>query len=328
MDEKLTELLAQYDIEVYRAGRVKGAWIMETDRGLKNLSSCSLSEGKLDMMQQVKLFVREKGCLYTDLPVATKEQKFLAQGAYGEMFLLRDWFCGEECDTGRTDHIVRTVQALAELHRCIEGFPVPEDFPCQSKLTEVLDKRNRELRRVRSYIRSKKQKNSFEQHFLAQFPEQFACAEEATDMLDEDAYNRYYEKAVSEGCITHGNYTHHSVLLLAGNEVAVTGFEKVAAGICIQDFYLLFRKMLEKWEWDVSLGDLMLETYERARPIPKEERNLLRLLLCYPEKFWKVANQYYNNRKSWIPEKNMQKLLQTMEQAERKELCIRSLFGQ
>ena len=32
MEEKIADLLAQYDLVVYRAGRVKGAWILETDR--------------------------------------------------------------------------------------------------------------------------------------------------------------------------------------------------------------------------------------------------------------------------------------------------------
>jgi hypothetical protein len=70
----------------------------------------------------------------------------------------------------------------------------------------------------------------------------------------------------------------------------------------------------------------MLEAYQAIRPVPAEEWQLLHLMLIYPEKFWKVANHYYNNRKSWIPEKNMQKLLQTMEQAKKKEESIKMLF--
>ena len=108
--------------------------------------------------------------------------------------------------------------------------------------------------------------------------------------------------------------------------MAVTGFDKAVTGVQIQDFYQLFRKMMEKWDWDISLGNSMLEAYQSIRPVPEEEWQLLRPLLVYPEKFWKVANRYYNNRKSWIPEKNMQKLLQTMEQAEKKEESIKILF--
>ena len=84
--------------------------------------------------------------------------------------------------------------------------------------------------------------------------------------------------------------------------------------------------MMEKQDWNETFGNAMLEAYEGIKPLTKRERKWMKVMLFYPEKFWKVANQYYNNRKSWIPEKNMQKLIQTMEQAEKKEECIRSLF--
>ena len=47
MEDKISDLLAQYDLVVYRAGRVKGAWMLDTDQGLKNFGSCSYSEGKV-----------------------------------------------------------------------------------------------------------------------------------------------------------------------------------------------------------------------------------------------------------------------------------------
>ena len=84
--------------------------------------------------------------------------------------------------------------------------------------------------------------------------------------------------------------------------------------------------MLEKWDWDGELGAEMLAVYDSVRRIPEEELLVLKVLISYPEKFWKLANQYNNNRKTWIPEKNMQKLIQTMEQAEKKKLCIEQVF--
>lgn len=329
MDEKIVDLLAQYDLVVYRAGRVKGAWILETDRGLKTLGSCSYSEGKIKFEQKVKQFAEDHGFAKVDLYVPNREQGFLVQGPYNEQFVMRNWFYGEECNTKNREHVLKSVETLAKLHNSMKGFTLTEsekEFCMQQKLPELFERRNKELRRVRTYIRSKKQKSMFEQNFLTQFDAQFARAEQATGWLKEVDYERYYNSRVESGCMLHGNYTHHSVLLLGEEETAVTGFDKAVAGIQIQDFYLLFRKMMEKWEWDISMGESMLTAYDEIRPIPWEEQKLLKVMLCYPEKFWKVANQYYNNRKSWIPEKNMQKLLQTMEQAEKKEECINSLF--
>ena len=329
MEDRIADLLAQYDLTVYRAGRVKGAWMLETDRGLKCMSSCSYSEGKVRFEQKVKELAKSRGFAATDLYVMNREQNFLVQGPYNEQFIMKDWFFGEECNAKCREHVLLATETLAKLHNCMTGLELSaeeKEFCRQPMATELLEKRNKELRRVRTYIRSKKQKNIFEQNFLSQFDVQFAQAEQAAELLDEKKYTEYYNNAVEEGHMLHGNFTHHSVLLLPKDEMAVTGFDKAMTGIRIQDFYSLFRKMMEKWEWDISLGESMLAAYNRIRPIPDEEKKLLYVLLLYPEKFWKVANQYYNNRKSWIPEKNMQKLLQTMEQAEKKEQSIRMLF--
>lgn len=329
MEERIADLLAQYDLVVYRAGRVKGAWMLETDRGLKCLGSCGYSEGKVKFEQRVKQYAADHGFNKVDLYVPNREQGFLVQGPYNEQFVMRSWFSGEECNAKSREHVLKSAETLAKLHNCLEGFELTEaekEFCLQPKLTELFERRNKELRRVRTYIRSKKQKSVFEQNFLSQFDTQYAQAEQAAKLLKETEYEQYYNSRVKSGSMLHGNYTHHSVLLLPGGEMAVTGFDKAVAGIQIQDFYQLFRKMMEKWEWDSSLGESMLTAYNGIRQIPEEERRLLKLMLSYPEKFWKVANQYYNNRKSWIPEKNMQKLLQTMEQAEKKEECINSLF--
>ena len=60
MDDRIADLLAQYELDVYRAGRVKGAWMLETNQGLKSLGSCSYSEGKRRYEQKVKQPVSAK----------------------------------------------------------------------------------------------------------------------------------------------------------------------------------------------------------------------------------------------------------------------------
>jgi spore coat protein I len=127
MDEKIANLLAQYDLVVYRAGRVKGAWMLETDRGLKNLGSCSYSEGKVQFEQKVKQFVADRGFKPVDFLVPNREQGFLVQGAYNEQFVMRDWFRGEECNAKCREHVLQTVETLARLHCCMEGLSLTKE---------------------------------------------------------------------------------------------------------------------------------------------------------------------------------------------------------
>ena len=46
------------------------------------------------------------------------------------------------------------------------------------------------------------------------------------------------------------------------------------------------------------------------------------VLLSYPEKFWKIINQYINANKSWMAEKNVEKLRKVIEQNGRKRELI------
>ena len=50
-----------------------------------------------------------------------------------------------------------------------------------------------------------------------------------------------------------------------------------------------------------------------------EEREFLWIILSYPEKYWKLMNHYINGKKTWISDKNMEKLKAVKEQEQAKE---------
>ena len=65
---------------------------------------------------------------------------------------------------------------------------------------------------------------------------------------------------------------------------------------------------MEKHDWDVKLGSQIIDKYNEARPMDEGEWQVFKVMLMYPEKYWKILNQYNNGRKSWIPDKNVEKL--------------------
>lgn len=116
-----------------------------------------------------------------------------------------------------------------------------------------------------------------------------------------------YEKSLAEGWLCHGDYNQHHVLL-SREGTAITDFGRCHYGVQTGDLAHFFRKILEKQNWDKVYGNAMLREYGRVRPLSGEEQEDLRVRLSYPEKFWKLADHYYGSRKSWIPEKNVEKL--------------------
>ena len=86
------------------------------------------------------------------------------------------------------------------------------------------------------------------------------------------------------------------------------------------------RKFLEKNNWSPQLGEMLLQAYESENKISEEDTRQLYFRFCYPEKFWKIVNYYYNSRKAFIPEKNREKLELVLSQENKKKEFIEKVM--
>ena len=329
MEEKSLEFFEKYEITVTGSARTRGAFCIDTERGPKLLLPYSGSEQRAVFEQSVLTKLSGKGFL-VDGYVANKEGTYVTKDEYEEPFLLKDWYYGEECNVKKPDQAVAAVRHLAALHNALTGVTVSaEELPgtVQKSLPELFEKRNRELRRVRSFIREKKRKAYFETVYINTFPEFYEKAEAALARAKELGCSDVLETAVREGRVCHGTYTHHNLLVLHDGSVATVNFDKACLGVQIADFYLFFRKLMEKTGWDRRLAESLMEAYTSVRRVDKAEWQVFYLLLSYPEKFWKITNSYHNGKKSWIPQKTTEKLLAVKEQEKEKEALLRDVVA-
>lgn len=326
VDDRRLEVLAQYDLMIRNCGNVRGALLLDTDCGLKVLRPSQSGEQRLEFEDAVKQYIRRTGKLCVDTVLRTREGKLFAENSYGDRFCVRDWYYGEECDLKQEEHCFAAIDTLNCFHAVTADFPMGEEYRIYERLplAEQFLKRTRELKRVRSYIREKKQKSEFEVQFLKLCDGYYEQALEAQE---------YIKKAGQEDeppHLVHGNFSYHSLLAecLPENECFVlTSFDKAGFGQHVSDFYYLLRKTMEKNDWNQNLGYHMIQRYLRNRENPEEEQKLLRAQIMYPEKFWKITNYYYNNRKTWIPEKNIKKLFSNHDREPLKAEFVRAVMG-
>lgn len=346
MEEKSLEFFEKYEITVTGTARTRGAFRIDTQRGPKLLLPYSGSEQRAVFEQSVLTKLSGKGFL-VDGYVANREGTYVTKDEYEEPFLMKDWYYGDECNVKKSDQAIAAVRHLAALHNALTGVTltadstpadaVPDEAEAlgsatmatltlpgavQKSLPELFEKRNRELRRVRSFIREKKRKAYFETVYINTFPEFYEKAEAALARAKELGCTDVLDAAVREGRICHGTYTHHNLLVLHDGSFATVNFDKACLGVQITDFYLFFRKLMEKTGWDRRLAESLIEAYTSVRKVDKAEWQVFYLLLSYPEKFWKITNSYNSGKKSWIPQKTTEKLLAVKEQEKEKEALL------
>lgn len=357
MEDRSQEALKRYRLKIYNIYRARGAFLLETDSGLKLYKCFEGSKNRALFEDKVKEHLSLYGYPNTDLFVKTIEDDIISEDSAGCQYIMKNWFWGEECNLKELSQIEMAAANLANLHRLLSGIEFSEEqleHNITPDLTDIFEKRNRELKRVKGYIRDKRQKNEFELLYLNYYDAFYEQGVRAYQSLGSTDYAELKKSAIENGTVCHGNYTYHNIIMmkpkadainktyippgwvnkhplsvaeLGGGTIpiATTNFEKCYVGLQITDLYQFIRKVMEKNDWDILYGSNIIDAYDNVKPITKEELNLLYLLLLYPEKFWKITNFYYNGKKSWISGRNTQKLNTIGEQNTKKQMFLRKL---
>lgn len=311
MNDRCVSLLENYDIEVLRTMKGRGAILCETDRGMLIFKEYMERRSRIVMQDQLLEYLSEQG-LVTERIIRNKEGELLTVDHDGTSYVLKSWFQGRECDLKDMQNCYDAVAVLARLHGTDVTPQLQGDGTGRENTLSEFARHTRELKKIRRFLKGRGQKSDFE-------------------ILLMQNYSYFLEQALRieeemEGCtvpptqnrICHGDFQYHNILV-NGQEVCLINFEKCGIDDATRDLGLFLRKILEKTAWQEKTAFELIDRYHSVRSLSADERQRLYARLSYPEKFWKIANFYYNSGKAWIPAKNTEKLYRLLEQEEEKK---------
>ena len=322
MNDRAIGLLERYDVEVRKTRKGRGAILCDTDRGCLIFKEYVGNEQKIALQNRILQQVSEGGRVNVEQIVPDKEGSLLVKDNDGISYVLKTWFEGRECNIYERAECVEAVRQLAKLHLSMEGIGCDAPIPAFQPDKEY-EKHNRELKKVRKFLRGKGQKNWFEISLQQTFDQFLEQALEITEHWQE--YSHLQEGQPECCCLCHGDYQYHNIIR-SDRDWYIINFEKYVRDNPIRDLYLLLRKLLEKSNWSIPLGTELITAYEEIRPISAYSRIDLYYRLAYPEKFWKIVNFYFNSGKAWIPERNLEKLNKLLEQEPLKQYFLDTVF--
>ena len=325
MSDHCIGILEQCGLELFSARKGRGAWLCETDKGLKMVREYRGTIRRLEFEDEVLRTAAENGLL-ADPYMRSREGSLAAVAGDGTRYIVKDWYADRECNLKDTREVVRAVEKIAGLHRILRQIPFREEWSMGSimgkSLAAEMKRHNQELWRARNFVRSKRKKTDFELQVIHGFQNFYEQAAEAAEGMAR-IFTEEKDRALF---LCHGDLDQHH-LLMTGRGMAVVEFNRMHFGVQVTDLYHFLRKVMEKHEWNSALGQSVLDVYQKYLPLSETERKCLRYLFLYPEKYWKQINFYYNANKAWIPEKNIEKLKKLEEQEKNRWKFLHQLQG-
>lgn len=300
LNEKYQMLLDQYDICVNRLKRGRGGILCFTGQEVYALSQTSLSEERLLAVSNWTKTLHAAGFPYTDQYVINKSGGFLSYDKYYESFVLRKTFSGPECDIHSLKDLKASAGILGNLHKISAELSYSSDH--LRKYTSIYkhyQQKYSEIKSISRFVRGKKNKGTFEYQFLEYFPEYQKQMETSLELL--------YASPPSKAGWCHGACNHHNIIMAEDGPV-LTHFEHFFYGYPILDLYYFLRKVLEKNDYRFSCCETIIRGYTHEFPLTKKDLCCLYALLLFPEKFWKISNQYMSHKKHWVSPRYINKL--------------------
>ncbi len=315
-------VLEQYDLSVNQITKGRGVYICDTDRGMLLLTPFRGSKERAGFLRRMLEYLQAEGLVVEQI-YRTKEEEVLAEDEAGAKYILKDMFAGSECSTRVREDMKAALELLAHFHILGGGCPIEiPEFLKNEKNTLLLlyEKHNRELVKVKNYVRSRKKKNEFERKFQEQYPHFIEHAKQSVEKLREcSGDEREYR-------LCHGDFNQHNVLKTKDGW-RIVHFEDMNYNLPVLDLANFLRKMLEKNNWNEELGMSLIQSYTDVRPLSVSEYRQLYLILLFPEKFWKIANHYYNSHKAWLSGRDIEKLDKVVAQEEARNCFLENLFS-
>lgn len=321
-------VLEQYDMTVDSTRKTRGAVLCDTEKGLFILKEIFVSQARLPALFELYEYFSARENIRTDYPVKNKEGDYISLSQTGNKYVMRVWPPGKECSVYSTAEVLKAAGNLAKLHLLMQK-KLENNVAVSAHMEQEYLRHNRELKKVRKFVRGVSPKGEFEFAFLKHFDKMYDLASTAAEMIGESGYEELYRESI-DGChMIHGEYNYHNILVLHNDTdgLSTINFDRFKKGVQVEDLYYFLRKVMEKHGWKERLGDSILNAYSAIRPLRERELEYMKLRLVYPEKFWKIADFYYRSNKAWISVKNIEKMNMAIRQTEEKERFLSALFS-
>lgn len=307
-------IAVNYGLVIKNLVPYKDTWLAVTQQGRKILKKIQFSHERLKFVHGAKEHLIKRGFAGVDRFISTlsAEPYFTFNNS---CYTLIDFIDGREINLDNDSDVKKAAIALAELHSASRGYIAPAGCKVQDdlgKLPFYFNKRLEDIKKLKK--QAKKSTGRFDQLFL-QYADYFIDIGEKTVLeLAASNYGRLVEKTRNDGLFCHHDYTNHNIIT-DGERIFVTNFDYCCHELKVYDIANFIRRKMRKCGWDISKSEIIITAYNAKEKLDSDDIELMRIILQFPQKFWRVVNRYYNSRRCWSEKSFTGKLREVIDEA-------------
>jgi CotS family spore coat protein len=208
------------------------------------------------------------------------------------LFILTPWIEGEKCSYDNIKNVVDASLNLARIHSCTKNFQPISGSAIRTGFEDLHGILSKHFHQLLSCSNSAfKYGDKFSKLFLQNFEPNQTLAQTAVNL----AATINNENLSKNLC--HLDYVNKNIIFDQSNNIWTIDFDKCRIDYKVHDISYFFRRLLKRdnTKWDLELTINYLNLYEEICPLNLDEYKAILVYLAFPQKFWKISRDYFNN---------------------------------
>ncbi|HOP74981.1 MAG TPA: CotS family spore coat protein [Bacillota bacterium] len=307
--EVLRKVTESYGLKLYQAENCRKVWKIETSEGTKYLKQSKLAPADLQFIYEVLEYLHVKGFRTAPRLWLGQAGEPFANGPDG-IYILTDWFDGNELDFNNFNDLADACRYLAEFHRYGQGFEpaFPNQRTAWYSWPAKWERRIRELNDFRRLALAEKETSVFSRLYLRHFEPFYRQAIRSYERLLQSFYPFVASEGYQQKSLCHHDYSSRNILRNSQGQLALIDFDYCLRDIRIHDIMNLLLRNLRHQEWSIDVCRFILRKYHQVSKLSADEMEVMYVLLSWPEDFWQVGLQYYYEKLPWPTQRFVRKL--------------------
>lgn len=214
------------------------------------------------------------------------------------LFILTPWIDGRKCDYDNIEDILYCSSNLANMHKATKNFVAVDGSLLRNGFDDLYLSLQKHFQQILTCSNSAfKCGDKFSKLFLQNFENNIELAKISLEIC------ATIDNSNLSSSLCHLDYVNKNLIFDASNHIWVIDFDKCKIDYCTHDIAYFLRRILKRdaTEWNLEIAINSLKFYDNIKPLSFDEYKYILVYLAFPQKFWKISRDYYNNIKNCNP---------------------------
>lgn len=213
------------------------------------------------------------------------------------LFILTYWVEGDKCDFDNINHLYLSSKTLGKIHKTSKNFtPIFGSVKRQS-----LDDYHLTLtKHLNSILKCANLANNYQDKFSKIFVKNLDYNLELAKLAL--SFTSSMDKDDLSTSLCHGDYVNKNIIINK-DCIWIIDFDKCSYDYCSHDIAYFLRRLLKRpsSNWSTYLTLKVIDSYLENNSLTESDFKYILAYIAFPQKFWKISRDYYNNIKKCNP---------------------------